>query len=433
MLQPASSSRRRRRWWLTAVTFVTIFSLVAAACGDDDDSTASGGDGTTATTAGDAAALGTPNKATGTPVKIGLFNVEGGSTVSLPDIGDAAVAAADYANDYLGGLGGHPIEIVRCADKADGASATACGNRFVQEKVAAAVMGQPAQADQLLPTVVSAGIPYVGASPAASTEILRPEPFFFSSGFLGTLSAWATYAKEKGYKSFGIFLVDNPQAVAAVNALGGGLFKKAGVELQVNTIPQGTADASSQVQAALGKKPDAVAIVGDDVVCQAVLQGLQTAASSVPTILISPCVQKTVVSAIGEGLDGMVVFAADIESNTKEAKLYRAVMAKYAPKADPAGITSGGYVSMLGFVRAVNAGGLTGDATPQAINAAIKAAKNVPLPLSKGDTFSCDTSAMGTAIIKSTICSSKLSYTTIDGTKLSPNFTSIDAAPLFKQ
>jgi len=57
--------------------------------------------------------------------------------VSIPEIGDAAEATAKYANDYLGGVGGHPIQIVRCADKADGASATACANQFVQDVRAA--------------------------------------------------------------------------------------------------------------------------------------------------------------------------------------------------------------------------------------------------------------------------------------------------------
>lgn len=172
--------------------------------------------------------LGDPNAAAGDPIKIGLFNVEGGSVVSQPALGDAAVAAADYANDYLGGLAGRPIEVVRCADKNDGASATACANQFVEEGVAAVVAAQPAQADLLLPTLVGAGIPYVGVSPVASAEVTTPEPFFFAAGFLGTLSAWAGYAQEQGWKSFAIFLVDTPAAVGAVQSIGSAMFEKAG-------------------------------------------------------------------------------------------------------------------------------------------------------------------------------------------------------------
>jgi branched-chain amino acid transport system substrate-binding protein len=431
--RPLASSSKRLTCGAALLAVVTL----AAAC-SSSNSSASGSKAAGASPPANAAALGTPQKAAGTPVKVGVFNVEGGTTVSLPNVGDAEVAAANYANDYLNGLGGHPIQIVRCADKADGASATACANQFVQQNVVAVVAGQPADADDLVPTIVGAKIPYFGASPAAATETIPPAGgnlYFVSPGFLGTLSGWATYAKAQGYKTFGVFLVDNKQAVAAVNALGGNLFKKAGVTLQVNIIPQATADASSQVQAGLGKKPDVIAMVGDGPTCQAVLSALQTAASTVPKIGIIPCLAKSVVDAIGSaGLTGMKIFdGGDSVSSNHEAQLYDAVMKKYAPKTDATGESPLGYQSMLGFVRAVNAGGLTGDATAATVNAAIKAAKNVPLPIGDGQTFSCDTSAMGTAVIKSTICSSKLFETTVTGTAESPNFSIVDAAPLFKE
>jgi branched-chain amino acid transport system substrate-binding protein len=47
---------------------------------------------------------------------------------------------------------------------------------------------------------------------------------------------------------------------------------------------------------------------------------------------------------------------------------------------------------MLGLVRATAT--LTGDPTPASITAAIKAAKNIPLPAGAGLTFTCDGKAM---------------------------------------
>jgi branched-chain amino acid transport system substrate-binding protein len=420
------------------VAIVAPLVIAAAACSSSSKTGVSSGAATTAagsgaTSSGATSPLGPDKKATGTPVKVGVFNVEGGSIVSLPEVGDAEVAAAKYANDHLNGLGGHQIVIDRCGDKADGASATACANQFVQDKVVAVVTGQPATADQLVPTIAAAKIPYFGSSPSAATETVTPGLYFVSPGFLGTLSAWATYSKSQGYKSFGIFVVDNPQAIAAVNALGGLLFKKAGIALQVNVIPQGTADATALVQAGLGKKPDVVGIVGDGTTCQAILSGLKTAATSVPRIGIIPCLGKSVVDALGsDGLNGMVMFDnGDSVGNNPEAQLYRAVMKQYAPSTDIGGETPIGYMSMLGFVRAVNAGGLTGDATSASTDAAIKAASNVPLPLGEGQTFSCGSSTMGTAIIKSTICNSKVFQTTVKGTAEGTSFAVVDAAPLF--
>lgn len=376
--------------------------------------------------------LGTPKEATGDAVKVGFFTVEGGSTVSIPSIGDAGQAAADYANAYLGGLGGHKIELVRCGDKADGASATACANQFIEEGVVAVIAGQPAQADQLVPQIIKAGIPYIGASPTATSEFTSPEPFFFNPGFLGTLSAWAQYSKDQGLKKFGIFLVDNPQATAAVQALGTGLFGAAGVELQVNVIPQGTADVTSVVQTGLSQNPDILGIVGDNVVCQGVLQSLVTAGNSKPVIGISPCLQKDVVDAVGKaGLDGMLLFdGSDTISDDPEAVLYRDVMSKFAPDTDAAGITPTGYISMLGFVRSVNASGDLTDTSAASITAALKAAVNIPLPAGHGLTFSCDKSAI-TAILAPTICNATLLLHKVEGTTPSSDFTNVDSAALF--
>ncbi|SHN39919.1 ABC transporter substrate-binding protein [Cryptosporangium aurantiacum] len=386
-------------------------------------------DSSSSSTPVDTAVLGEKKAATGSPVKIGLFNVEGGSAVSSPEIADAAAAAASYANDYLGGLGGHRIEIVRCGDKADGASAAACGNTFVQERVAAVVTGQPATADQIVPTVRGAGIPWVGSSPAAPSELGNTDAFFFSSGFIGLLAGEAVYAKKQGWKRVTMMGSENPQVVAAVNGVGKPLFQSQGVTLDLVTVPQGTADASSQVAAATRRNPDALSIVADATGCQAVLSAIATVGATQPKMVNAACVSPEVIDAVGEaGIDRTVLFAnGDTLSDDKEAQLYRAVMQEYASKAPTGGLTPVGFLSMLGFVRAVNAGGLTGDATPQTILAALRAAKDVPLPIGAGQTFSCDKTQFPYPAIKATICNSKSFVTTYTGVKPG-TFEPVDAA-----
>ena len=98
-------------------------------------------------------------KATGTPVKIGLINNEGSSPVAEPSTGDAAVAAADYANAELGGIGGHPIQVIRCAENEDVASATACANEMVQDNVAAVDIGTTGLGNTIVPIITKAGHP----------------------------------------------------------------------------------------------------------------------------------------------------------------------------------------------------------------------------------------------------------------------------------
>jgi len=403
-----------------------VVVVLAAACSGNNGSSSSSS-GTSASV--DTSVLGDKNEATGSPVKIGLYNVEGGSAVSQPNVGDAAQAAADYANDYLGGLDGHKIDIVRCADKADGASAAACANQFVQEGVATVVAGQPAITDQIVPTVHGAGIPWVGASPAGAAELGDDSAYFFSSGFIGLLAAEAVYANEQGYKNVTMIGAENPQLVGAVNAVGKPLFQGQGVTLDLVTVPQGTADATSQVTAATQSNPDAVSIVADNTVCQSVLSALSTIGATQPKFVNSSCTAPEVLTAVGTGgIDGTILFTTgDTAGDDDEAKLYRAVMQQYAPDADPGGITPTGYLSMLGFVRAVNAGGLSGDAAPATIATAIKAAKDVPLPIGQGKTFSCAATTFPSPAIKATICNSLFFVTTYSGLEPGP-YETIDAA-----
>jgi len=417
-------SGKRRPLALAAVAVVAAAGM--AGCGGDDGGAAQGG-------SADLSVLGPANKATGAPIKIGLFNVEGGSTVSQPFIGDAAAAAAQYANEHLGGLNGHVIEIERCGDKADGASAAACANKFVQDKVTAVVAGQPATADQIVPVLLGAGIPWVGSSPSASSEITGTGTYFFGAGFIGLLGAWAQYSKDQNYKKVTIYGPDNPQLVAAVRAVGAPLFTKVGVDMQLVTVPQGVADSSSQIQAGLTRNPDAVGVVADNTVCQSILSALQTSGSTVPKMVNTSCVAKSVIEAVGdEGINGAVLFdIGDPVGDTPEAKLYQAVMTQYAPGAERTGITPVGYLSMLGFVRAVNAGAPTADiTTPAGIKAAIGNAKNVPLPLGDGATFSCDKSALPPQMVKATICNSRMMVTKYTGSQPGP-YTPVDVSKVF--
>ncbi|WP_084742478.1 ABC transporter substrate-binding protein [Cryptosporangium aurantiacum] len=423
---------RQRRAAVAAVAVLGLGAALLAGCSGNNDS-----DGSSSSTskAVDLSVLGDKKPATGAPVKIGLFNIEGGTAVDSPEIGDGARAAADYANEYLGGLGGHKIEIVRCGDKGDGASAAACANKFVQARVAAVVVGQPATADQIVPVIQGAKIPWISASPSAPTEFAYPGATFFSSGFLGLLASQAVYAKQKGWKRVTMLGTENPQLVATLNSIGKPLFKGQGVTLDFVPVPHGTADAGPQVTAATQSKPDALVIAADAAGCQAVFSAMTTLGATQPKMVNNACVAQPVVDAVGEaGIDKTVLFmSGDPVGDHEEAQLYRAIMQQYAPDVEETGgITPLGYQSMLGFVRALNADSATsGDVTPETVTAAIKKAKNLPLPMGNGETFSCDVTQFPVPTIKATICNSKYFVTTYSGTKAGP-YETVDAAAAFR-
>jgi branched-chain amino acid transport system substrate-binding protein len=397
MITTTHRGRARRALRPVPLMLLTAATLTAAAaCGSSSSAPSSAGASTAGGTAGAAAATSAGlskylpgKKAAGTPVKIGLINNEGSSPVAEPSTGDAAVAAADYANAELGGIGGHPIQVIRCAENEDVASATACANEMVQDNVAAVDIGTTGLGNTIVPIITKAGIPYVSATGSSSDELTTPGTFMWTGGFPADLGGMAKLAGQHGYKKVTAFVIDAPSALAGAKEIGTPAFKAAGVALSIEAVPDAVADATPQVTAGLGDQPGAVAIVADASTCTSVLQALSTVDPGIPVYANTSCLNSSTLTALGSAMNGVKIFGrSDTESNNPEAELYRYVMAKYYPSANASGDSVTGYQGMLGLIRATAS--LTGDPTPASITTAIKAAANVPLPAGAGLTFTCN-------------------------------------------
>jgi branched-chain amino acid transport system substrate-binding protein len=395
----SGAGRALRRGAPAFLAAAALIGAVACSSGSPAASSASSSAGT----ASSSAAASTPpaalsaylpgKEATGTPVKIGLINNEGSSPTAEPSLGDAAVAAADYANAELGGIGGHPIKVYRCSESENTASATACANEMVQDNVATVVIGSTGYGANMVPIITKAGIPYVSVTGSATQELTTPGAFMWSGGYEATLLGFAKYAAQHGYKKVTAYVIDVPAALAGATSLGDPVFKAAGVSLSVEPVPADVPDATSQVTAGLEGNPSAVAIIADEGTCTSILKALNVVNPTTPVLVNTSCMTTTAVQALGTAMNGVKVFGASApQADDPEAELYRYVMAKYAPAANTTGYTVTGYQSMLGLVRATE--GLQGTPTPATITAAIKAAKNVPLPDGAGLTFSCNGKAI---------------------------------------
>jgi ABC-type branched-subunit amino acid transport system substrate-binding protein len=134
--------------------------------------TTAGGPTSTAASGGDP--LGTPNKATGAPIKIGYIGDGQSASIDNTDELLAAEATVKWANDYQGGLAGHPIDLVTCTTKQDAALATDCANQMVSAGVPAVLMNVSGQGDAIAKPLQDANIPFIAwqfsGSTAADTE-----------------------------------------------------------------------------------------------------------------------------------------------------------------------------------------------------------------------------------------------------------------------
>ena len=97
---------------------------------------------------------GTAGPVAGDPVRIGL----GARSAAAAEEAAAAVA---FLNDSLGGINGHPVELVKC-DWTTAASATACGEQFAKDETVSVVVTSFTD-EALFTTALGADKPRLGA------------------------------------------------------------------------------------------------------------------------------------------------------------------------------------------------------------------------------------------------------------------------------
>lgn len=415
------ASRRRPRLSLAVGALAVV---VLAACG-------SGGGGKSAASPAPAAdaLLGPAKAATGTTVKIGWDSTGQTPAVDTTNEIKAAQAVVAYANAYLGGIGGHRIQLVTCEDKSIPADAQACGNLFVSQKVVAVAGGSPGQTGPWIKIVAPAGIP-VGLALDSDAVTLGTKNVFVWDNPLAVFGTPAAYARANKLKSAAVFVIDVPAASGPAKTLEPAFFGNAGGTADVIAVPPGTADMTPQVQTAQDKKPEMYYVLGDPTFCSSAIKAMKNLGVTQPIVAFARCIGTDKGASIPGGYSKIkIVTQADTAPTDAEYKLFSAVITTYGKNLPLDGNSVSGYQGMLGLIRAVNAGGTT-DITPAGITAALKSMPATALPLGGGSTYQCDGKAI--PAISPNICSSTglTADASSDGTL--SNFATIDATGIYK-
>src|SRR3546814_12356513 len=84
--------------------------------------------------------------------------------------------AVEYANEYLGGIGGRPIELVVCGNGATPAGAQDCANQLVEQDVVAVTLPFTGYGEATAPVLPGPGFPPITRSRNPAPAPPPPHP-----------------------------------------------------------------------------------------------------------------------------------------------------------------------------------------------------------------------------------------------------------------
>jgi branched-chain amino acid transport system substrate-binding protein len=414
--------------YLVALAGVTAAALLLAACGSSSPSSSS-----TKSTSAATSALGAPDKATGSAVKVGIIidGTSSGAIGSAALVQQGAQMAVAYANAYKGGLNGHAINLVVCQNQETPAGGQACANQMVQDKVVAVVLPFTGQGATEVPTITKAGIPYITLSGASNQELATPGAYDLTGGYPATLGAYALSAKAHGYSKFAMLVSNVPSAISGAELLGSLVFKNAGVGFKVIPVNAGTADVTPQLEAAVSWGAKAIGMTGDVTLCSSFLKGYQTLSLTEPKYVLSTCLDPSIFSTLGSELGGSYIATTSNATSSDDA-LYAAITKKFAPSISPNPNASAGQAS--GLIPVISLldimAGYKGAVTPAAVKAQLALATPRTIPFSGGLTYVCN----GTAIpLLPSVCSAATDVGTVSSSGAISGLQSYNPTALFKE
>ena len=365
---------KRLRW--LSVTAAAVLALTAAGCSSSSSSSSSSSgtpsSGST-TAAASSSVFGTPKKATGSPYVFGMINDETGA-VTFPEARQGAIAAADYVNNYLGGINGHPIVIDACTGDGTPATAARCANQLVAAHpmaiLGAADVGAPAS----IPIYQHANLAYLGGIPFTPVPAIASNSIQFWSVSVGDNAAAAVYAgKTLGVKSVAIIYFSNPQGESLLPQITP-VFKAAGVTT-IHDIPLSPTSPDPSPQAALVESSGAeLAYVDVPNGCGNVLKALKTVGYTGKLMGIDPCGAPPVIAAAAGGANGMYIASPFLlqTGTSQQAQLFQAAMKKWAaPGTLIDSISTAGFATVMNVQQVLST--ISGTPTTATILAAFKA------------------------------------------------------------
>jgi len=313
------------------------------------------------------------------PVYIGFVNQQGGPTAVGLLATAGAQMAVNYANAELGGVGGHPIQLVTCFIASAEEEGTTCAQKFLaNKKVSVINLGGVAVGVQSFYSTLHGAIPVIDGVAATPIDTTQNNAVILFGDATHILPPFGTYAKDVLHAKTAalVYPSDNAGIAIGAAAIKQGL-QAAGVTVKSVGYSESTTDLTSVLTAAGAQTADMVIPYSDTAGCVNLAKSLKTLGITDPKKIVSAplCLNGQVISGLGDWPHWTYAIASSLFGDPTDPGMppYMTVAKTYSTPAnapDPWNIVNFGQ--MLTTIKMMNEVGYA-NLSPSAILAKAKA------------------------------------------------------------
>jgi branched-chain amino acid transport system substrate-binding protein len=337
---------------------------------------------------GEVPAAATPADTSLAPIKLGMINQEDTPVGSYAEVRASVEAAAAWVNAELGGVEGHPVEIVPCVTTFDPERSRACAQELVQAGVVAFVGGVDVTSDGSYPVIEQNGLASFGGIPANLVEQRSPNAFFFSGGDAGALAGFMAHAAENGRTRVALAYASEVDSFeVAARDYGAAVGESLGMDVALVPFSILATDYRPVIAEAQAQDAEALMVLAATAACVPVMQAAAELDLTAQLYLTGACAGSETIDAAGETAVGVVWNAeGSFDRTDTEGQLFFDVIERYAVEPAVGAGTVGfrGFMNLYGLLLEAGAD----DATSESLARLARSA--VDRPSFWGHPYTCD-------------------------------------------
>jgi len=274
------------------------------------------------------------------PVYIGYVNQQGGPTAVGLLATAGAQMAVKYANAELGGVDGHPIQLVTCFIASAEEEGTVCAQKFLaNKKVNVIELGGVAIGVQSFFSTLGGAKPVIDGVAATPIDSVQKNAVILFGDVTHILAPFGTYARDVLHAKTAalVYPSDNAGIAEGAAAVKAGLVA-AGVSVKAVGYPETQTDLTSVLTAAGAQSADLVIPYSDAAGCVNLAKSLTTLGITDPKKILSAplCLNGQVIKGLGDFPHWTYSIASSLFGDPSDPGMpaYEAVAKKYSTQAN---------------------------------------------------------------------------------------------------